>query len=105
MALRPPDRAANVTGDQTANLNIAKGYLTHLQEQDDLEAEQADNERLTKREQALQHQKELETAQREADQKMLQAFRQHLDQLKTAQNLSAADEAGYWTHLALSVRK
>ena len=100
-----PNRAANVTGDQTGNLNIARGYLTMLQQQDDQEQLQSDNKALTNKQQSLAHAKELAGEQRELATQRIRDAQDQLEQIKAEHTVSADEEASYWQRLADSAAK
>jgi hypothetical protein len=101
---RGPNHAANVTGDQTANLSIAQGYLSTLQQQDDQENEQSDNKKLVAQQQALTHAKELAESQKQLQEQQVTTWQNNLQGLKAIRDLSTNDEANYWLKMASTVK-
>jgi hypothetical protein len=91
-------------GDQSGNLDIARGVLGSLWSQDDLEKEQKQNNALTGKDQALTHAKELTAAQKEAQAKLFQTWQQGLDRLKGQYSVSEQTEVDYWLHMASTVK-
>jgi len=99
-----PNRAPNVTGDQTANLNIARGYLSDLYTQEDMESQQARNAKDEATEKKLQAAKEYAAKVKAAQDQLVQTWKDGLDRLKAQRDMSAGEEANYWLTLANTVK-
>jgi hypothetical protein len=92
-----------VTGDdQSANLSIAKQYLSILQQQDRMESLNAQHTQKQGVADALKQARELAAAQRDADAKKMKAWEENLSDKKAREAMSLQDEADYWSKMAAS---
>jgi hypothetical protein len=100
-----PDRAANITGDQAPNLNIAQGYLAILQQQDRMDSLSGQHEQKKSVADALTHARELQAAAKERGAQQMQAWRENLEAQKAAHAMTLDEDAAYWQKLADSAKR
>jgi hypothetical protein len=100
-----PDRAANITGDQDPNLNIAQGYLAILQQQDRMDSLSGQHEQKKSVADALTHARELQAAAKERGAQQMQAWEKELSEQKSKHVMSLDEDADFWQKRADSVTK
>ena len=83
-------------GDQAGNLGILQNYQSILNEQVDREQLEADNGKKVKQEQALSDARAFTAEQKRLAAEQIAAWRQQLDELKAAQDMTLSQEADFW---------
>jgi len=95
---------SGATADQTANLVIAKGYLSNLEGEDDQQAAEKQNAQDQAQLKTIQDRNAAAAKLKEAQAKIVATWKTGLDALKAQRDLSLGDEANYWLTLAGTVK-
>ena len=95
---------SGATADQSANIDIAQGYLAQLYGRDNEASLQNTNASLQAKKQALTHAKELAGEEKQLQLKQVETWKNNLVGLQAIRALSVNDEANYWIKMASTVK-